>query len=299
MKKYMKFAGAVICFILLCACAFIISHNSETLSDYAKKEPEIAYREQNTPKADADETQETVAAETERDLINDISVTKTTIEAGAAGENGEEMNELNLYPDRTVYQPDFYYEPLTDDLKNRITGVSYKEDCPIPYEELSHVSVLYVNFKGNTSTGDIICNKAIAQDLVEIFYELYQADYQIEQIRLVDEYGADDLLSMQDNNTSCFNYRTIAGTNRISMHGRGLAIDINPFFNPYITYKNGKQQVSPVGAESYADRTQPFAYKIDENDLCYRLFTEHGFSWGGNWNHSKDYQHFEKKTDAS
>ena len=161
------------------------------------------------------------------------------------------------------------------------------------------MSVLYVNFKGNTSTGDIICNKAIAQDLVEIFYELYQADYQIEQIRLVDEYGADDLLSMQDNNTSCFNYRTIAGTNRISMHGRGLAIDINPFFNPYITYKNGKQQVSPVGAESYADRTQPFAYKIDENDLCYRLFTAHGFSWGGNWNHSKDYQHFEKKTDAS
>ncbi len=300
MKKYMKFTGAVICFILLCTSAFIISHNSKTLSDYAKEEPEIAYMQQQTEETEetANETKTDDAAAKEADFVNDISVTKTTIEAAAPAENGEEtMSELQLYPDRTVYQPDFYYEPLTEDLKKRITGVSYKEDCPIPYEELTHVSVLYVNFKGNISTGDIICNKAIAQDLVEIFYELYQADYQIEQIRLVDEYGADDVLSMQDNNTSCFNYRTIAGTNKISMHGRGLAIDINPFFNPYITYKNGQQQVSPVGAESYADRSQPFAYKIDENDLCYRLFTEHGFSWGGNWNHSKDYQHFEKKID--
>ncbi len=118
--------------------------------------------------------------------------------------------------------------------------------------------------------------------------------YQIEQIRLIDEYGADDLLSMQDNNTSCFNYRTIAGTNKISMHGRGLAIDINPFFNPYVTYKNGLAARISQGAESYADRSQSFAFKIDENDLCYKLFTAHGFQWGGNWNYSKDYQHFEK-----
>ena len=198
---------------------------------------------------------------------------------------------------KVIYQPEFYYESLSEDLKKRITGLSYKEDCPIPYDDLRHVGVLYVNFKGNVSSGDIICNKAIAQDLVEIFYELYQADYQIEQIRLVDEYGADDELSMQDNNTSCFNYRTIAGTDKISMHGRGLAIDINPFFNPYVTYRDGSQHVSPAGAEAYVDRSQPFAYKIDENDLCYKLFLAHGFSWGGNWNSLKDYQHFEKEID--
>ena len=65
------------------------------------------------------------------------------------------------------------------------------------------------------------------EDFVEIFYELYQADYPIEQIRLIDEYNADDDLSCLDNNTSCFNYRVVSGTTKLSKHARGLAIDIN------------------------------------------------------------------------
>jgi len=157
--------------------------------------------------------------------------------------------------------------------------------------------VLYVNFKGNTVTGELICNKAIAQDLVEIFYELYEADYQIEQIRLVDEYGADALLSMQDNNTSCFNCSLLPDIDESFLHDRGLAVDINPFFNPTVIYEEEQQRILPTGGESYVDRDKPFAYKIDETDLCYRLFTEHGFAWGGNWNHLKSYHHFEKKAE--
>ncbi len=309
MKKYSNYFAAAALFLLLCLSAFIISHNSETLSEYAGREPEVAYQIRETEETEERESSRPVTAsgkdskeqvqtpaDASSDSAGDIYITTTTQKASTdQGKGTTDMYQNQQYPDRTIYQPDFYYEPLSEDLKQRITGLSYKEDCPIPYDDLRYVSVLYVNFKGNTSMGELICHKDIAQDLVEIFYELYQAGYQIEQIRLIDEYGADDLLSMQDNNTSCFNYRTIAGTNKISMHGQGLAIDINPFFNPYITYKNGQQQVSPQGAESYADRSQPFAFKIDENDLCYKLFTAHGFQWGGNWNHSKDYQHFEKK----
>ena len=100
---------------------------------------------------------------------------------------------------------------------------------------------------------------------------------------------------MTDNNTSCFNYRVVDGTKSLSRHALGLAIDINPLYNPYIRYdKKGGQTVSPVEGEAYADRTVSFPYKIDPDDLCYRLFTEHGFTWGGNWNSSKDYQHFQK-----
>ena len=33
---------------------------------------------------------------------------------------------------------------------------------------------------------------------------------------------------------------------------------------------------------------------IDRNDLCYRLFVKHGFTWGGSWRSLKDYQHFER-----
>lgn len=280
MRKNYKWVGALGAFCLVCTSAAMITKNSETLTDYARRKPEIAYASSK-----ADEPDKHIAAE---------KVISKSVSVPTEGE--KQMSEPEIfYTDRTIYQPDFYYEPLSNDIKKRITGLSYKEDCPIPYDDLRYVSVLYVNFKGNTSTGELICNKAIAQDLVEIFYELYQANYQIEQLRLIDEYSADDTLSMQDNNSSCFNYRTIAGTNKISMHGQGLAVDINPFFNPYVTYPNGQIQVAPQGAESYVDRSKPFAYKIDENDLCYRLFTEHGFSWGGSWNSCKDYQHFEKK----
>lgn len=290
MKKYFKYLAALGVFFLLCASAFVITRSSETLEDYAVRNPELAYMTHESESTEETiESMEFTAAASEPADSQPLAESSTVTKA----EGEFEMNTKNS--ERITYQPSFYYEPLSEDLKKRITGLSYKEDCPIPYEELRYVSVLYINFKGNASVGELICNQAIAQDLVEIFYELYKANYQIEQIRLIDEYNADDLLSMQDNNSSCFNYRTIAGTNKISMHGRGLAVDINPFFNPYITYRNNTQQISPVGAESYADRSQPFAYKIDENDLCYKLFTAHGFSWGGNWNSSKDYQHFEKE----
>ena len=75
-----------------------------------------------------------------------------------------------------------------------------------------------------------------------------------------------------------------------------LTIKKNIYFNQLgITYnKDGSENVSPANASAYADRTASFPYKIDENDLCYQLFKEHGFTWGGHWNSCKDYQHFQK-----
>lgn len=207
-------------------------------------------------------------------------------------ENEEDIMEAS---DRYVYQEGFYYQSITDDIKERINGLSYKEDCTVPYEDLRYVSVLYVDFNGETKQGEIICNKAIAQDLVEIFYELYCNAYQIDKIRLIDEYDADDDLSCADNNTSCFNFRMVYGSNNLSKHALGLAIDINPFQNPYVTYPNGVERISPPGSEPYADRNAGLPHMITENDLCYRLFRQHGFTWGGNWNSLKDYQHFQKE----
>ena len=101
---------------------------------------------------------------------------------------------------------------------------------------------------------------------------------------------------MLDNNTSCFNYRTVDNTTTISKHGLGIAIDINPFYNPYIkTNPDGSLYISPSGSEIYADRNVDFPHKIDESDLCYQLFTSHGFKWGGHYKTIKDYQHFYKE----
>ena len=191
----------------------------------------------------------------------------------------------------------FYYAPLSEEQIEYITGCSYpknEEHPAITYDDLSYVHILHYDFEGNLAEGELICNNYIAQDLIEIFYELYLNEYQLERVTLIENYDGDDTLSMTDNNTSCFNYRVVDGTTNLSKHAYGLAIDINPFYNPYVTYPGGKIRISPPGSEPYADREADFPYKIDENDLCYKLFKEHGFTWGGDWNSSKDYQHFQK-----
>ena len=182
---------------------------------------------------------------------------------------------------------------ITPEIFARIKGKSYKDNCPLPLADLRYLHVLHKDFEGNTHEGELICNTYIAYDVMDIFMKLYDAGYPIEKVRLVDEYDADDETSMRDNNSSSFNFRFISHTTKISKHGLGLAVDINTLYNPYVKEVNGKLNIEPATAGEYTDRTKSFPYKIDREDLCYKLFTEHGFEWGGNWRTVKDYQHFE------
>ena len=189
---------------------------------------------------------------------------------------------------------EFYVSEIPDDIFEKMQGKSYKADCTVPREDLRYVHVLHMGFDGETKEGELVVNKAIADDVCEIFEKLYEADYPIEKIRLIDEYDADDEASMSDNNSSAFNFRFISHTTKISKHGLGMAVDINTLYNPYVKTVDGKRSIEPANAADYVDRSMDFPYKIDHDDLCYQLFKEHGFSWGGDWQHSKDYQHFEK-----
>ncbi|MBR0257456.1 MAG: M15 family metallopeptidase [Synergistaceae bacterium] len=175
----------------------------------------------------------------------------------------------------------------------RMKGKSYKDDCPIPLTDLRYLHVLHKDIDGVTHEGELICNVRIADDVLEIFKALYEAGYPIERVSLVDDYGADDETSMRDNNSSCFNFRFISHTTKISKHGLGLAVDINTLYNPYVKEVDGKRIVEPATADEYTDRSKDFRYKIEKGDLCYKLFTERGFEWGGEWKTVKDYQHFE------
>lgn len=192
------------------------------------------------------------------------------------------------------YADDFYISEIPDDIFAKMQGKSYKEDCTVPRDDLRYVHVRHMGFDGEAKDGELVVNKAIADDVLEIFEELYKADYPIEKVRLVDEYDADDEASMSDNNSSAFNFRFISHTTRISKHGLGMAVDINTRYNPYVKTVNGKLSIEPANGADYVDRSKDFPYKIDHEDLCYKLFKEHGFTWGGDWTHSKDYQHFER-----
>ena len=188
----------------------------------------------------------------------------------------------------------FYVSEISEELKARILqGI---EDTT-QYEELltqqMYVHVLHYDFEGRITTGELLVYSGIAQTILEIFKELYDAQYPIEKIRLVSEYGWDDTASMQDNNTSAFNFRKIAGTNEWSKHARGMAIDINPLYNPYVYRQGGSVSVQPKEAYSYADRSADCTYYIQAGDVCYEAFVSRGFTWGGDWENPKDYQHFQ------
>ena len=188
---------------------------------------------------------------------------------------------------------DFYITEITDDIFARIKGKSFKDDCTLPREDLRYLHVLHKDIDGNVLEGEMIVNKHIADDVLDILRALYENSYPIERMKLIDEYDADDERSMEDNNSSSFNFRFISHTTRISKHGLGLAVDINTLYNPYTKVVEGERIIEPVTGEPYLDRDASFDYKIEPGDLCYNLFTEHGFEWGGNWTDRKDYQHFE------
>ena len=188
----------------------------------------------------------------------------------------------------------FAAEPIPDGVWQRMQGKSYKPNPYIGRSDLRHIRVLHWDYDEQTHLGEMICNALIADRLVSIFRQLYDAKYPIQRMLLPDEYDADDETQMRNNNSSCFCFRTIAGSRKLSKHARGLAIDINTLYNPYYKERtNGTRYVQPSTAAEYCNRTKTFPYKIDHDDLCFRLFTEAGFKWGGDWSSCKDFQHFE------
>lgn len=221
------------------------------------------------------------------------------VEASAATASPAPAKESTPSPTpgngRVTVAEGFYYSKLDDALKRRITGMSYPandKNAGISYDDLRYIGLLYIDFSGTEKVGELIVHRKLAKEVTGIFYELYQAKYPLHSVRLVDDYGepGDDNKSMADNNTSAFNYRRVTGSKTLSRHSYGAAIDINPVYNPYIT----GDRIAPENAAEYADRSRDFPGKIDHEDLCYRLFTKAGWSWGGDFKGDKDYQHFSK-----
>ena len=271
--KYSRPVGVVLLIAILVGISFRVS-TFKGSDVYAKAE----ISEELTEHKDA----------VKRDEVEPSNQTTQVLPVAKEGETI--MNTADVKDKANFYAVEFTEE---SEIFERIQGKSYKDNCTVPLSDLRYLHVLHVGFDGQSHDGEIICNKYIADDLLQIFEELYEAKYPIEKIKLVDEYNADDEASMADNNSSSFNFRFISYTTKISKHGYGLAIDINTLYNPYVKTVNGKLSIEPANAADYVDRSKDFDYKIDEEDLAYKLFIAHGFEWGGSWKNSKDYQHFE------
>ena len=192
--------------------------------------------------------------------------------------------------DLLCYQGHYFVsQPVPEAVQARMNGKSKPERAVVEYEDLRYLTLPYYDFDGNIQQGEMVCHKDIASDLLHVFCGLFKAKYPICSIRLVDDFDADDEASMEANNTSCYNHRFVPGTRKLSKHAWGRAVDVNPLQNPWIQGNH----FHPSTAGEYLDRSKDFAHKIDKNDLCYQLFKERGFIWGGIWI-QEDYQHFYK-----
>lgn len=189
----------------------------------------------------------------------------------------------------------FSCSEISDSIFASMQGKSFKADCTIPRDSLRYIRCLHTDKYGNSIIGEMVLNKSIAEQVLGIFRQLYDAKYPIERMLLIDKWNADDEMAMRDNNSSSFNFRFISHTQTVSKHGMGLAVDINTLYNPYHKFlADGTEITEPATGTPYLDRTRDFDYKIEKGDLCYRLFVAAGFNWGGDWEDRKDYQHFEK-----
>lgn len=171
-------------------------------------------------------------------------------------------------------------------------GASWRPGCPVEPAQLRRVDVDHIGFDGQAHRGELIVHQDLVPEVITIFEQLYRLRFPIEKIRTVDHYpGADDELSMADNNTSAFNCRGIPGSEHWSEHAYGRAIDLNPLVNPCV-YAGGA--FVPKNAAAYVDRTRTDPGLLHGGDPAVRVFTDRGWRWGGAWTTPLDYQHFER-----
>lgn len=177
---------------------------------------------------------------------------------------------------------------LSDEIRARMTNKSWRDDPRCPrFDELAYLRVDHLTFDGTTARGELVVAAALAPRALELFRRLYALGFPIRQMRLVDDFDANDDASMSADNCSAFNFRLIAGTQLLSQHALGLAIDINPVENPW----RRPERLVPAEGAAYADRSTIRPGMFVRPGPVIAMLDEQGWEWGGDWNHAWDDHH--------
>jgi len=198
--------------------------------------------------------------------------------------------------DRRLETVDHLDPPASDEFVATIEPIpgevlarsSWTDECPVAVEGLRYLTLAHHGFDGKIHTGEMIVNADFAEDVVEVFRRIFEAEFPIEQMRVTRLDEVDDHPTGDFNETGSFVCRPAVGSGIWSMHAFGLAIDLNPFHNPY--WKD--DLVIPELASAYTDRDDVRPGMILPGDLAVEAFADIGWSWGGDWNTLKDWMHF-------
>jgi hypothetical protein len=177
-------------------------------------------------------------------------------------------------------------ESVPDDV---IARSSWTDECPVARDDLRWVRLTFHGFDGRRHTGELLVATAAAKPIVEVFRRLYDASFPFEEMRITRADELDAEPTGDGNNTGAFTCKPMPfGSTAWSEHAKGLAIDVDPFMNPYVK----GAVVLPELASAYLDRSRQEPGMIHAGDVVTRAFASIGWQWGGAWQHSKDYMHF-------
>ena len=187
---------------------------------------------------------------------------------------------------------------LPDGLAAEMRGTTWKPGCPVPLDGLRILHFNYWGFDGTLDRGPMVVNASVADDVLWVFRQLYDAEFPIKRVDLATEFKPNRFaqhrrITSHRSVTASFNCRPVVTAlgpgGDYSQHSYGLAIDLNPLQNPYVTSDGF---VRNRAAEPYLDRGRHLEGMIHEGDVVFRSFAAIGWEWGGNWSGDKDYMHF-------
>jgi hypothetical protein len=185
--------------------------------------------------------------------------------------------------------PDGFASSIATPLPEAVAARStWRPGCPVGLDDLAYLTVSHWGFDGQTHTGEVIVHASVAEDMVGVFSKLYDARYPIEALRVVSNQTMAGPPTGDLNISSAFTCRSTVSSSRWSEHAYGLAIDLNPFHNPYI---KGSRLIPELSA-AYLDRGNVRDGMILANDAVVQAFADIGWSWGGEWTSALDYMHF-------
>ena len=191
-------------------------------------------------------------------------------------------------------------EKIFDSAMTNEEALAQNPQNPAPEEIIGSLILLtveYCGFDGLLHIGQIIIHKDIVLEVKQFFAFALQIQFPIAKVIPISDpkYSWGDEVSCCDNNTSAYNYRLIAGSNKISNHARGLAFDVNPVQNIFVRYDINLTETYRLPSDGTYDESEPGT--LTTKHPLVLLMKGLGWVWGGDWKPEEgrvDYQHFEK-----
>ena len=201
----------------------------------------------------------------------------------------KQSNEESKLKEDEFIVKEIIAEPDTTIIDIRYTFAESIEGSNAPQtviDKLELIDVTYFSTDEKLHQGQILTNKRLVEDIRDIFQYMLEQGFVIEKAIPIVAFNWSDSLSMANNNTYSFCYRNIS----YSSHAKGLAIDINPKFNP-LRWKTKDLPNEPLGA--VLDTTVNGTFY--PNHPVVKELRKRGFRWGHTFSKYWDDHHFEKK----